>query len=138
MDLNIDSKTVSRAAVQMAISESREVERTFKEYYKENEMYVVAVDVGGDYFKVLNKMVEQALVASKREGLITDTHHESGAVAGALRDALSQVMTKASGMNVGGKIGLARGNDHLSVAVFLSIGLLHLDEIALGLAHRTI
>ena len=47
-------------------------------------------------------------------------------------------MTKAIGLSVGGKIGIARYHDHLSIAVFLGIGLLHLDEVAVGLAHRTI
>ncbi len=138
MEMSIDSKNVSRAAIKMAISEDRSLERSLKMALQEQGMKVVAVDVGGDYFKIQSKIVEQALVASKREGLIDESHHENGAVVGAVRDALSQVMTKASGMNVGGKIGLARGNDHLSVAVFFSIGLLHLDEIALGVAHRTI
>ena len=37
-----------------------------------------------------------------------------------------------------GKLGIARFQDHLSIAVFLGVGLLHLDEVAVGLAHRTI
>ena len=59
-------------------------------------------------------------------------------MAGAVHDALSQVAIKASGMSVGGKVGLARYEDHISVAVFFSIGLLYLDDVAIGLAHRTI
>src|SRR5690554_7852269 len=31
---------------------------------------------------------------------------------------------------------LARRGDHVSVAVFCGIGLLHLDEVAVGLGHR--
>ena len=59
-------------------------------------------------------------------------------MAGATREALSQIQSKAIGLNVGGKLGIARHNDHLSIAVFLGVGLLHLDEVAVGLAHRTI
>ena len=57
---------------------------------------------------------------------------------GLIDDVWQQIMTKAIGLSVGGKIGIARYHDHLSIAVFLGIGLLHLDEVAVGLAHRTI
>ena len=49
-----------------------------------------------------------------------------------------QVLNKAIGLNIGGKVGIARKDGHLSVAVFFSIGLVHLDEVAVGLAHRAI
>ena len=96
------------------------------------------MDFGGEYLALVNKIVERAIVAGKREGIIGETHSEEGAIAGATREALAQIMTKAIGLSVGGKIGIARYHDHLSIAVFLGIGLLHLDEVAVGLAHRTI
>lgn len=134
-----ESKAVARVAVKMAVSETREVERALKKEYAKQGIKAAAVDIGGDFFKSMNKMIEQSIVAAKREGLIEeDSHHGDGSVAGAVHDALSQVATKASGMSVGGKVGLARYEDHISVAVFLSIGLVYLDDVALGLAHRTI
>ncbi len=134
-----ESKIVARAAVKMAVSETREVERDIKKAYAKCGVKTAAVDIGGDFFKSMNKMIEQSIVAAKREGLIEeDSHHGDGCVAGAVHDALSQVAAKASGMSVGGKVGLARFEDHISVAIFLSIGLLYLDDVALGLAHRTI
>ena len=57
---------------------------------------------------------------------------------GSKKIASSQIMPKAIGLNVGGKVGIARYKDHISVCVFLGIGLLHLDEVSIGLAHRTI
>lgn len=133
------SKNVARVAVKMAVSENRDVERALKKEYARQGIKAAAVDIGGDFFKSMNKMIEQSIVAAKREGLIEeDSHHGDGCVAGAVHDALSQVSNKASGMSVGGKVGLARYEDHISVAVFLSIGLLYLDDVALGLAHRTI
>lgn len=136
---NSESTVVARAAVKMAISESREEEHSLKNQYAAQDVLTAAVDVGGDYFKSINKMVEKAIVAAKREGLIEeDSHHGDGCVAGAIHDALCQVMQKANGMSVGGKIGIARKDDHISVAIFLSIGLLYLDDVALGMAHRTI
>jgi hypothetical protein len=86
----------------------------------------------------VQKIVERAVVAAKREGVIKETHPEEGAVAGATREALSQIMPKALGLNVGGKIGIARWHDHLSVAIFFGIGLLHLDEVGIGLGHRAV
>ena len=47
-------------------------------------------------------------------------------------------MPKAIGLNVGGKIGIARKEDHISVAIYFGVGLLHLDEVALGLGHRAV
>ena len=78
------------------------------------------------------------MVAAKREGIITESHVEEGAVAGAAREAVSQIMNKAIRLNVGGKISIARHGDHISVAVFFGIGLLHLNEMAVGLGHRVI
>lgn len=139
MHNNSESQRVARAAVRMAVSEDRESERALKAQYAEAGILTAAVDVGGDFFKSMNKMIEQIIVASKREGLIEEESRQAdGSVAGAAHDALSQVAAKASGMSVGGKIGVARYKDHVSVAVFLSIGLLYLDDVALGLAHRII
>lgn len=133
------SKVVARAAVHMAISENRETEHQLKEKYAEAGIKTAAIDIGGDFLKSMNKMVEQVIVAARREGLIAENSpREDGSVAGALHDALSQVASKASGMSMGGKIGLARCHEHISVSVFLSIGLLYLDDVALGLAHRLI
>ena len=42
-----------------------------------------------------------------------------GAIVGATRDALMQVQNRASGQNVGGKIGIARKGEHISVCIFL-------------------
>ena len=63
---------------------------------------------------------------------------EEGAIAGATKEALSQIMPKALGLNVGGKIGIARYKNHVSVSIFFGIGLLHLNEVAVGLGHRVV
>ena len=131
-----ESKTVAAAALKMAMSESREEENYLKQQFSSNGIKSVAVDYGGDYLTSIKKLVERAIVASKREGVIQDTHVDEGAVAGATREALSQIIAKAAGLNIGGKIGIAHKGEHLSVAVFFGIGLLHLDEVAVGLGHR--
>ncbi|KUO66367.1 MAG: HutP [Gracilibacter sp. BRH_c7a] len=131
-----ESKTVALAALRMAMSESREEESALKQQFLIKGIKTVAVDYGGDYLASIKKLIERAIVASKREGVIKDTHGDEGAVAGATREALNQVMIKAAGLNIGGKIGIAHKGEHLSVAVFFGVGLLHLDEVAVGLGHR--
>ena len=136
--MNYGSKTIARVALRMAISENREEEAQEKKKNSAQGIKSAAVDFGGEYLTSINKFVVHAIVAARREGIINDTHSETGAVAGATREALSQIQNKAIGLNVGGKIGIARYQDHLSIAVFLVVGLLHLDEVAVGMAHRTI
>ena len=132
------SKEVARAAIEMALSVTREDERRLKEALRERDIRAAAADFGGEYLLAVKSIVERAVVAAKREEIIKDTHAEEGAVAGATREALSQIMAKALGLNIGGKVGLARRGDHVAVAVFFGIGLLHLDEVAVGLGHRAI
>lgn len=130
------SKKIASAAVRMALTESREEEMELKHKYADIGIKTVAVDIGGEYITSVKKIVERAIVSAKRENVIKDNHYDEGAVAGAAREALSQIMPKAVGFNVGGKIGIARQNDHITVAVFLGIGLIHLDEVAIGMSHR--
>jgi hypothetical protein len=134
--MTTDSKVVALAALKMAMSESREEESALKQQFFHKGIKTVAVDYGGDYLSSIKKLVERAIVASKREGVIKETHGDEGAVAGATREALSQIISKAAGLNIGGKIGIAHKGEHLSVAVFFGVGLLHLDEVAVGLGHR--
>lgn len=133
------SKIAATAAVKMSLSLSRSEETQLKKsLWDEYGVRAVAVDYGGEFISSVAKIVERAVVAAKREGVIKDTHPDEGAVAGAAREALAQIMPKALGLNVGGKIGVARYNDHVSVAIFFGIGLLHLDEVAIGLGHRAV
>jgi len=133
------SKIASTAAIKMALSISRPEEVQLKKsLIDEHGVKAVAVDYGGEFISSVAKIVERAVVAAKREGVIKDTHPDEGAVAGAAREALAQIMPKALGLNVGGKIGVARYHDHVSVAIFFGIGLLHLDEVAIGLGHRAV
>lgn len=132
------SRQISSVAIEMAITKTREEEIEKKAVFAEQGIKTAAVDCGGEFISSVKKFVERAVVAAKREGVIKETHSEEGAVAGATREALSQISLKAVGFNVGGKIGIARYHDHVSVAVFFGIGLLHLDEVAIGLGHRAI
>lgn len=135
----IGSKMVATAAIKMALTDSRDEEAHLKKDLLEHlNIRAVAVDYGGEFISSVGKIVERAVVSAKREGVIKDTHAEEGAVAGAAREAITQIMPKALGLNVGGKIGIARHNDHVSVAIFMGIGLLHLDEVAIGLGHRAV
>ncbi len=137
--MEIGSKVVATAAVKMAITSTRQEESDLKrQLFEQSEVRAVAVDYGGEFISSVGKIVERSVVAAKREGVIKDTHADEGAIAGAAREALAQIMPKALGLNVGGKIGIARHKDHISVAIFMGIGLLHLDEVAIGLGHRAV
>lgn len=132
------SRQVAKVAIEMALTESREQEREYKAKYAQQGIRVAAVDYGGDFISAINKIIERAVVAAKREGVIKETHADEGAVAGATREALTMVMPKALGLNVGGKVGIARFGDHVNVAVFFGVGMVHLDEVAIGLGHRAV
>ena len=132
------SKDIVKAAIRMALSANRDEEKDLKAYYSGIGIKACAVDYGGEFISSIMKIIERAVVSSNREGVIIESHAEEGAVAGATREALAQVMPKAVGLNVGGKIGVARYHDHVAVCVFFGIGLLHLNEISIGVGHRVV
>ncbi len=132
------SRDVAKAAILMSLSKDRDEEKQLKNDLLAEKIHAAAVDFGGEFVSSITKLIERAIVAAKREGIIGETHLEEGGVAGAAHEALSQIMTKAIGLNVGGKIGMARFGDHITVCVFMGIGLLHLNEVAIGLGHRAI
>jgi len=132
------SRRIARVAIEMALTGTREEEKEYKQRFLKEGIKTAAVDYGGDFISSVSKIIERAVVASKREGVIKEIHVDEGAVAGAAREALSQIVPKAAGLNVGGKIGIARKEDHVTVAVFFGVGLLHLDEVAIGLGHRAV
>lgn len=132
------SREIAAAAVRIALTLDRPEEKQVQAEYARNGIHTAAVDYGGEFITSVMKIIERAVVSSKREGVIHESHVEEGAVAGAAREALSQIMPKALGLNVGGKIGIARYKDHVSVAIFFGIGLLHLNEVSIGLGHRVV
>ena len=132
------SKGVAAAAIRIAITQNREDEAIVRESLKENGIRTAAVDYGGAFETSVAKILERAVVAAKREGVIKDSHAEEGAVAGAAHEAISQIINKSVGLNLGGKIGIARSNAHISVCVFFGVGLLNLNDVVIGLGHRAI
>ena len=133
-----NSKLAASAAIMIALTTSRESEYELKQKFLDDGIQTTAADFGGEFISSVSKIIERTVVAAKREGIIGETHIEEGALAGAAREAISQITSKAIGLNVGGKIGIARFGDHISVCCFFGIGLLHLNEIAIGLGHRAI
>lgn len=132
-----NSTKVAKIATKMAIC-NRNEEDELKRLYSEQGIKVTAVNIGGNINSSISKILESALVASKRNGLIREEHLHEGAVIGATRDAIIQISNRANGQNIGGKIGIAKGGEHVSVCIFLNIGLLHLDEVAIGIGHRSL
>ncbi len=138
MSTTSESRRVAAAAIRLALTPNREEESELKQELIAQNIRGTAVDYGGEYSSSIQKVVERAVVAARREQVIQSDHRSEGSVAGATREALSQIMPKALGLNVGGKIGIASDGSHVAVAVFFTVGLLHLDEVAIGLGHRAI
>ena len=138
MNDDVTSIDVGRAALRMAISESRQDEQAIRQLLAQKNMQAVAVDFGGEFIPSVKKIIERAVVAAQRQNLVPSNHIGEGAVAGAVRNALEQIATKAVGLNVGGKIGIARYGEHLCVAIYFGVGVLNLNEVAVGLSHRSL
>ncbi|HHY71530.1 MAG TPA: hut operon positive regulator HutP [Thermoanaerobacterales bacterium] len=134
----MESTDVAKIAIKMALS-TRSEEAELKQAFRNMNVKVCAVDFGGNLINSIEKIIERALVAAKREGIIKENVHVlEGAMIGATREALSQVLQKAVGFNVGGKIGIARWDEHLSVAMFFGVGFLNFNEVVIGLGHRSL
>jgi len=135
---DMSSRDVGRAALIMSMTRTREEEKSCKAAFFAEGVRTAAVDYGGEFVSSIMRMVERTVVAAKREGIIQETHLGEGAVMGAAREAVAQVSAKALGLNVGGKIGIARCGEHIAVAVFFGVGLVHLNEVCVGMGHRAI
>ena len=138
MTSSFTSLDIGRVALQLAISQNRQEEQLLRQQFLDRQIRSVAVDFGGEFIQSIVKIVERAVVAAQRQGIVTSTHVGAGAVAGAAHEALEQVKVKAIGFNVGGKIGIARFDEHLCVAIFMGVGVLNLNELCVGLAHRSL
>lgn len=132
------SKEVSKAAIKLAMTDDRTEENLLKENMSSSGILCAAIDFGGEFSNSVTKIIERAVVASKREGVIKDTHSEEGAVAGATHEAITQIINKSIGLNVGGKIAIARCESHICVCVFFAVGLLNMNDIVIGLGHRAV
>ncbi|MDR3296185.1 MAG: HutP family protein [Clostridiales Family XIII bacterium] len=133
-----DSVDVAKAAIRLAITGSRQTEEQLIATLLEKGIRGAAVDVGGDMVNSIHVIIERAITVSRKNGLTKENHVQDGAIAGAAREAMTQVIQKATGLNVGGKIAICRHQEHLSVCIFMSIGLLHLNEVVIGLGHRSL
>ena len=132
------SADVARAAIRMALSENRSDENELREKLAKSGIRAVAVNFGDKFLDIIPKIYESAIVAAQRQHVISDTHVGDGSVVGAMESAIEQIKLMAMGMNVGGKIGIARWKEHLCVAVFVEVGVLHFNEVTLGMAHRVL
>ncbi len=136
--MELGSREVCKAAVKMALSDTRAEETEMKTVLLEKGIKSAAIDFGSDFSSAVPKILERAVVAARREGVIGESHAEEGAVAGAAHEALQQIVNKCVGLNLGGKIGIARYGSHISVCVFFAIGLLNLNDAAIGMGHRAV
>ena len=93
----LTSIEIGRAALRIAVTENRTEEQRIKEQLAAKGIRSTAVDFGGEFMPSVVKIVERAVVAAQRQGIVTETHVGAGAVAGAAHAALEQLVTKAAG-----------------------------------------
>ena len=132
------SKESAAAAIKVAVTSDRDEERYVRAELKKQGIKTAAIDYGGVFETSVAKILERVVVAATREGVIEEIHAEEGAVAGAAHEAISQIIDKSIGLNLGGKIGIARNGAHISVCVFFAVGLLNLNDVVIGLGHRVV
>ena len=99
------SLTVGRAALRLALSETRMDEQILRKELETADIRSVAVDFGGQFIPSIPKIIEHAVIAAQRQGVVATNHIGEGAVIGATQEALEQLKRKATGLNVGGKMG---------------------------------
>lgn len=134
----LESRDVARASMMLAMTRNRQEESAMLAELQSQGLMCAASDYGGDYLQSVPKIVERAVQCARRAGMIQETVHDEGTVAGAAREALNQISDKALGFSVGGKIAVCRFGEHVAVAVFFGVGLGHLNEVCLGMGHRSI
>lgn len=139
MHSSISTKLIARAAITMAMTLDRAEERELKQkLLDEHQISAAAVDFGGEFISPVGKIIERRLSPPSARGLSRMSTIWRGRLPERPAKPSPRSPTKAIGLNVGGKIGIARTEDNIAVCVFFGIGLLHLDEIAIGLGHRAI
>lgn len=137
-EYNFRSIDVARFATNLVSTGSREKEMEYRKYLETFEVQSVAVDFGGKFEKVVPQIIEHGAVAAQRCGLIEDQHVQIGDIVGAIHQVLIELGSIAVGLNVGGKLAIARYKEHLCVAIFAEIGLIHLNEVFINIAHRSV
>ena len=121
MTISLESKfgsaDIARVATRLATTTTREEEMEYRSELQSMNIHAAA---------------------AQRCNLVKETHVGLGNVIGACHEVLLELMHKAAGLNVGGKIALVRYQEHLCVALFVEIGLLSFNEVGLYLAHRAV
>lgn len=138
MEKDRTSADTGRLALEVILTNNREDEHKLIRKLEKRGIYAVAVDFGGEFIKIIPKILESMVVAARRQHVIVEDYLEEAAVLGATRSALEQVKLKGLGCNVGGKASVVRYGENLCVAIYMQIGIINLDDMAIGLSHRAI
>ena len=99
----MDSREVARAALEIAMTPTRQDESNLKKQFLSKGIKSSAVDYGGEFSTSLQKVVERAVIAARRNRSSTAHTRKKGP----WRSGRSPgpVMPKALGLNVGGRSG---------------------------------
>ena len=113
------SLDVARAAIQVALTSTRQSEENMIAKLGERGLRAAAVDIGGNISETVHVVIERAIIASRKCHITEENHIHDGAIAGAAKDAIMQISARVNGLNGGGKIGICRGGVN-SVTMFFS------------------
>ena len=91
----LESRDVARASMMLAMTRNRQEESAMLSDLQSQGLMCAASDYGGDYLQSVPKIVERAVQCARRAGMIQETVHDEGTVAGAAREALNQISDKA-------------------------------------------
>ena len=70
-DSKLTSIEIGRAALKIAVTGSRSEEQRIKQELAEQGIRSTAVDFGGEFIPSIVKIVERAVVAAQRQGLVS-------------------------------------------------------------------
>ena len=68
------SKEIANAAIKIALTTDRNEEKQMQAEFSNKGIYTAAADYGGEFINSIMKIIERAVVSSKREGVISDSH----------------------------------------------------------------
>ena len=86
--MEYNSIAIGRAALRLAITESREAEQELRKQLHEQGIRSVAVDFGGQFVPSIPTIIEHAVVAAPRQRPLAEQYNGASAAIGALQVVL--------------------------------------------------
>ena len=92
------SLDVAKAAVKVSMTSSRSEEEQLVQQLKTQGIHATAVDIGGNLIQSIPKIIERAIIASRKTHITKESFVLDGAVAGAAHRRHSRIGNKRAGL----------------------------------------